>query len=138
MRFARQALPLYRTRFTPSEQLRTPYAMLAVTVVCGDDDEHAQRLAAPMRVGVVHLRTGRPMPIVTVEEALRHRFTPEEQAIADDFMAAAVIGGPERVRTGLEQLVRETGADEIMLATLIADHDERLRSYQRVAEAFRA
>jgi luciferase family oxidoreductase group 1 len=137
MRFARQALPLYRAKFKPSEQLRAPYAMLAVTVVCGDDDEHAQRLSAPMRVGVVHLRTGRPMPIVTVEEALRHRFTPDEQAIADDFMAAAVIGGPARVRTGLEHLVRETGADEIMLSTLIADHDERLRSYRRIADALK-
>jgi luciferase family oxidoreductase group 1 len=138
MRFARQALPLYRARFKPSEELRAPYAMLAVTVICGDDDEHAQRLAAPMRLGVVHLRSGRPMPIVTVEEALRHRFTPEEQVIADDFLAGAVIGGPERVRAGLEHLVRETGADEIMLSTLMADHDERLRSYHRVAEAFKA
>ena len=138
MRHARQAIPLYRSRFRPSDDLKTPYAILAVTVICGDDDEHAQRLAAPLRVGVVHLRTGRPMPIVSVEDALRHRFTPEEQAIVDDFMNGAVIGGPSHVRAGLEQLVQETGADEIMLSTLMADHDERLRSYRRVANAFRS
>jgi alkanesulfonate monooxygenase SsuD/methylene tetrahydromethanopterin reductase-like flavin-dependent oxidoreductase (luciferase family) len=73
---------------------------------------------------------------VSMEEALRYRFTPEEQAIVDDFMNGAVIGGPSHVRAGLEQLVQETGADEIMLSTLMADHDERLRSYCRVAEIF--
>jgi luciferase family oxidoreductase group 1 len=138
MRYARQALPLYRARFRPSADLQTPYAILAVTVICGDDDDHAARLAAPLRLGFVRLRTGRPAPFATVEEALRYRFTPEEEALAEEFMTNAVIGGPARVRARLEQLVQETGADEVMLATLIADHDERLRSYRRVAGAMAA
>jgi luciferase family oxidoreductase group 1 len=138
MRFARQALPHYRANFRPSisSDLKAPYAMLGVTVVCGEDDAHAQRLAAPLKLGVVRLRTGRPAPLATVEEALQHRFTPEEQAILDDFLRGAVIGGPERVRAGLEQLARETGVDELILATMMPDHDERLRSFRRVAEAF--
>jgi luciferase family oxidoreductase group 1 len=136
MRYARQALPHYRARFRPSADLATPYAMLAVTVVCGEDDDHAQRLAAPIRLAVVRTRTGRPAPIATVDEALAYRFTPDEQAIADDFLTGAVIGGPDRVRAGLEQLARDTGADELMIATLMADHDERLRSYRRIAQAW--
>jgi luciferase family oxidoreductase group 1 len=140
MRYARQALPHYRAQFRPSisSDLTAPYAMLGVTVICGEDDAHAERLAAPLKLGVVRLRTGRPAPLATVEEALKHRFTPEEQAILDDFLLGAVIGGPERVRTGLEQLARDTGADELILSTMMPDHDERLRSYRRVAEAFRA
>ncbi len=138
MRYARQAIPHYRAQFRPSPELPEPKAILAVTVVCGEDDRHAERLAAPIRLAVVRTRTGRPAPIATVDEALRYRFSPEEQAIADDFLLGAVIGGPARVRTGLEQLARDTSADELMLSTLMPDHDERMRSYRRVAEAFRA
>jgi luciferase family oxidoreductase group 1 len=138
MRYARPALARYRELFRPSADLATPYAMLAVTVVCGEDDAHATRLAAPIRLAVVNTRTGRPKPIASIEEALAYRFTPEEQAIADDFFQGAIIGGPDTVRAGLQQIVQETGADELMLSALLPDHRERLRSYQRIADLSRA
>lgn len=135
MRNARAAIATYREQFRPSATLAAPYAMLAVTVVCGPDDEQAERLAAPIRLAVVRNRTGRRAPIAGIEEALAYRFTAEEQAIADDFLLGAVIGGPERVITGLSALARDTGADELMLSTLVPDRDERRRSYERVASA---
>jgi hypothetical protein len=52
---------------------RTPW--LAVTVVCGRDDEEAARPAAPIRLAVVKNRTGRRAPIAGIEEALAYRFT---------------------------------------------------------------
>jgi alkanesulfonate monooxygenase SsuD/methylene tetrahydromethanopterin reductase-like flavin-dependent oxidoreductase (luciferase family) len=107
--------------------------MLAVTVVCGEDDGQAERMAAPIRLAVVRNRTGRRAPIASVEEALAYSFSAEEQAIADDFLLGAIIGGPQRVVEGLERLAAETQADELMLSTLIGDRDDRRRSYERVA-----
>jgi hypothetical protein len=34
------------------------------------------------------------------------------------------------VRTGLEQFVEETAADEVIVASAIHDHEARLRSYE--------
>lgn len=133
MRHAHLALHLYRDRFTPSHDLPTPYAMLAVTVVCGDDDDHAQRLAAPIRLAIARARTGQLLPVATVDEALAHRFTPEEQAAADDFLQGAIIGGPARVQAGLAQLVSELAVDELMISALLPDQSERIRSYERIA-----
>ena len=48
MRHARDAIAHYRRNFQPSAQLAAPYAMLALTAVCGTDDEDARRLAAPL------------------------------------------------------------------------------------------
>jgi alkanesulfonate monooxygenase SsuD/methylene tetrahydromethanopterin reductase-like flavin-dependent oxidoreductase (luciferase family) len=107
--------------------------MLAVTVVCGATDEEAERLAAPIRLAVVRNRTGRRAPIAGIEEALAYRFTPEEEAIADEFLRGAVIGGPQRVVDGLTTLARHSGADELMLSTLVPDRGERMRSYERVS-----
>src|SRR5688572_16124283 len=133
MRNATAALTWYRDRFTPSAALNAPYAMLAVTVVCGATDEEAERLAAPIRLAVVRNRTGRRAPIADIEDALAYRFTRDEEAIAEEFFRGAIIGGPQRVLDGLTALARDTGADELMLSTLVPDRGARMRSYGRVA-----
>jgi luciferase family oxidoreductase group 1 len=132
MRNAVAAIAHYRSRFRPSADLKVPYAMLAVTVVCGATDEEAERLAAPIRLAVVRNRTGRRAPIADVAEALAYRFAPEEEAIADEFLRGAVIGGPERVLKGLTELARTADADELMVSTLLPGRD-RVLSYERVA-----
>ncbi len=135
MRQAEAALTLYRTRFRPSPGLAAPYAMLAISVICGTSDAHAERLAAPVRLAIARTLTGQRHPIATVEEALAYRFSPEESAAADGFLEGAVIGGVERVRAGLEAVAARTGADEIMVSTLVPDLDERLGSLRRIAGA---
>jgi luciferase family oxidoreductase group 1 len=135
MRNATAALAWYRKQFMPSATLDKPYAMLAVTVVCGATDEEAERLAAPIRLAVVRNRTGRRAPIAGIEEALAYRFSPEEETIADEFLRGAVIGGPQRVLEGLHTLARDSGADELMLSTLVPDRAERSASYERVSKA---
>jgi luciferase family oxidoreductase group 1 len=128
---AEQAIALYKRRFRPSPHVPEPYAICAATVICGEDDAHAEWLAGPLRVGVVGIRTGRRAPFVSFEEAASHRFTEEEQALVDDFLQGAIIGGPARVKEGIERLARDTGADEVMLSTLIPSPEERIRSYER-------
>ena len=135
MRNAVDAIAWYRDQFRPSPELAAPYAMLAVTVVCGPDDEEAQRMAAPIRLAVVRNRTGRRAPIASIDEALAYRFTREEEAIAEEFLLGAIIGGPQRVVDGLTALARDSGADELMLSTLLPDRGERLKSYERVSRA---
>ncbi len=137
MRHARDAIAHYRRDFEPSTELAEPYAMLAVTTVCGASDEEAERLAAPMRVAIVKNRTGKREPILPVEEALRYQFSPAEQAIADEFFTGAVIGGPARVADGLRSLARDTGASELMLSTLVPDFAARRASLERVISAMR-
>ena len=135
MRNATAAIAWYRDQFRPSAALDAPYAMLAVTVVCGADDEEAERMAAPIRLAVVRNRTGRRAPIASIEEALAYRFTREEEAIAGEFLMGAIIGGPQRVLDGLAALAHDSGADELMLSTLLPDREDRLHSYERVSSA---
>lgn len=135
MRQAREAIAHYRARFQPSAMRAAPYAMLAVTAVCADTDEEAHRLAAPVRVAIVRNRTDRRAPICTVDEALAYEFTPQEQAIADEFLTGAAIGSPATVADHLTALARDTTADELMLSTLIPDLAARQRALARVAAA---
>ena len=72
---------------------------------------------------------------MSIEEALAYQFSPEEQAIADEFFTGAVIGGPAKVAAGLVELARDTGADEIMLSSLLPSLAARSRSLQLIAGA---
>ena len=48
--------------------------------------------------------------------------------------ARHVIGDPAHVRTELDELVARTGADELMVSTMVHGHAERLDSYRLVAD----
>ena len=57
-----------------------------------------------------------------------------ERAAVETKLSAAMVGSNATVKAGLEKLVSDTGADEIIVVTDTYDHADRLRSYERVAE----
>jgi luciferase family oxidoreductase group 1 len=129
------ALEIYRARFQPSKWLDEPRAMVALAVICADDDERARWIAGPARLSFARLRAGRPSRFPTPEEAAEHEFTPQEEATVKTVSGSAIIGGPDKVREGLAEFAEKTAADELMLTTMVHGHEDRLRSYELVAEA---
>ncbi|CAN5535116.1 LLM class flavin-dependent oxidoreductase [soil metagenome] len=128
------ALEAYRARFKPSERLEKPYSMVAVSVVCAEDDERARYLAGPAKLSMARLRSGKPTKFPSYEEAAAYDFSSAEEATISSMSGSAIIGGPETVKAKLEQLMAETEADELMVTTMVFDHADRIRSYEMVAE----
>jgi luciferase family oxidoreductase group 1 len=131
------ALALYRERFHPSETMTEPHSMIAVQVVCADDDERAQYLAASAALGFARRAEGRrPAPLPTPDEAAAHEWTGRELASRRKRQNGQAIGSPDAVREVLAHLLEETGADELMVTTPVFDLDERVRSMELVRELF--
>jgi luciferase family oxidoreductase group 1 len=120
---------LYRDRFQPSVRRATPWVAAAVSTICAETDEEAERLAASARMAIAFLHSGRLIPVPPVEKALaffaEHTVPPTGRR--------AVVGSPETVRAGLEDVAQEYGADELMLVTITHDHEARRRSYELAA-----
>jgi luciferase family oxidoreductase group 1 len=129
------ALDLYRRSFRPSATLEAPYAKIGVAVVCSDSDEHARWLHSPGGLSFLRLRSGRPGPFPSPEEAATHEYSAAERAFVDSWAETHVVGSPETVAAGLRELQRVTAADELMVTTMVHDHADRMRSYELVAEA---
>jgi len=130
-----QAIDLYRKLFRPSAALAKPYVMIGVPLIAAPTDEEAEFLASStyQRVlGILHGDRGRLQPPAA---NFMSRLHPQEKAAIDDFLSAAVIGGPQTVREGLAALVQATAADELMLVCDIFDANLRLRSLDIVAAA---
>lgn len=126
---------LYRDRFMKG-QLERPHAILTLSVICAPTDEEAQRLASSLLVAFARLRTGQSSMMLPPEEALRYEFSPAERTVVDEIKGRHIAGSRETVKRRVDELVRRTAADEVMLSTFIYGHEERLRSFRLVAEAF--
>jgi luciferase family oxidoreductase group 1 len=127
------ALQVYRSRFKPSGQLDKPYAMVGVNVIAADTDQEARRLATTQQMSFADLFRGarglsRP-PIDDIEGY----WSAAEKAQAMRMLARSIVGAPRTVRAGIEALVAETGADELIIVSDVYDHAARLRSFELIA-----
>ena len=130
------ALALYRESFRRSDALAQPYAMVAASIIVGEDDAQARRLALPNALAFLRLRQGRPSRYPTVEEAERYPWTPPERAFAEEWLDANIVGGPDSVRRQTDRLLAATRADELMVLCAVPDPEARLRSYRRLREIY--
>lgn len=132
------AIAVYRQRFQPSAQLDRPYVAVGVNVVAAESDAEARRLfTSPQQSFTNMFRNARgklPRPIDDIDAY----WTPREKAQASSMLACSVVGSPETVRRGIEALAERTGADELIVAAAIWDHDARKRSYGLLSEAVAA
>ncbi len=129
------AIEMYRRLFKPSKVLAKPYVMVGVPVIAAPTDDEASYLASSTFQRVLGIITGRRGLLAPpVRDFLAQLGEPERAAIAD-FLALAVIGGPETVCEGFAAIHEATRADEFMLVSDVFDADLRLRSLEIAAQA---
>ncbi|OYW17639.1 MAG: luciferase family oxidoreductase, partial [Burkholderiales bacterium 12-64-5] len=130
-----QALTLYRQNFQPSATLAKPYVLIGVPLIAAPTDEEAEYLASSTRQRVLGILRGDRRALQPPMAQFSAQLQPQERAAINDFLAAAVIGGPETVQQGLSALAQATGADEFMLVCDVFDPALRLRSLDIAAAA---
>jgi luciferase family oxidoreductase group 1 len=129
-----QAIAIYRERFQPSAQLAAPHVMLGVTCVAAETDEEARFLFSSLQQATLNNRIGTPGRVPPPVENFEATLDPYKRAVVEDALGAAVVGGPDTVRRGLEDFVAGTGANELMVTANIFDHEKRKRSFEIIAE----
>jgi luciferase family oxidoreductase group 1 len=132
------ALAIYRERFRPSAQLALPHVMLGAVVVAAESDHEARFLFSSLQQATLNNRLGRRGRVPAPVEDFDARLDPYARAILDEAQACAIVGGPGTVRRGLDDFIRRTGADELMVTASIFDHDKRKRSFEIIAQIHRA
>ncbi len=128
------AVATYRQHYRPTGLSAGPHLAIGVSVLCAASDEEATFLAGPSALAMLNLRSGRPAPVVTPDEAAAYPYTDAERAAAAAMASTHVVGSPETVQRGLDALVARTGADELILSTRAHALSTRLDSLTRVAE----
>ncbi|MFF2813560.1 LLM class flavin-dependent oxidoreductase [Streptomyces sp. NPDC058000] len=130
------AVDAYRAAFRPSGVVDAPYAIVAAMAIAGETDQHAEELTLPYLLRKIRIQSGDIYgPYPTATEAKGHEFSAAERDYAVEHCGPQLFGGPAVLREKLAHLVAATDTDELMAITLVHEHAERVRSYERLAAA---
>jgi luciferase family oxidoreductase group 1 len=132
------ALDVYRSRFKPSQQLARPHAMVGVNIIAAETDSEARRLATTQQMSFADIfRGARGLSQPPIDD-IEPYWTPREKAQVLQMLQRSIVGSPETVRAGIDALIDETAADEIMIVSDVYDHNARLRSFELIAAVHEA
>lgn len=134
-RLYREALKVYRDHFQPSEQLQTPYAMLAVPAIAADTDDEAGWLATTSYRRILALFRGQPLWMKPPVDTMAGLWNAAEEAGVRDFLALQVLGGPVSVKQQLDRLLGSVEVDELMFTVDIYDPQKRRHALDILSQA---
>ena len=129
------ALEIYRRDFQPSEALKKPHAMAAMTVIAADTDEQAELIATSQLQAFVRLRTGTPGKLPPPIDGYRAGLPAQAQAMLAHIGQAGAIGSPATVKATINAFIERTQADEIIVAGSTFDPADRIRSLKLTMDA---
>jgi luciferase family oxidoreductase group 1 len=127
------ALQVYRAEFRPSVHLDRPHAMVGVNAVVAETDAQARYLFTSIQQSFTNLLRGTRGRMLPPLDDIDNYWTTLEKERVEAMLLCSFVGSPGTVRAQLERFVRDTGADELMVASAVFDHAARLRSYQLLA-----
>ena len=131
-----QAMQLYHQNFKPSKVLKEPYAMLGVNVIAAETDEKAEWLATSQQLQFLSITTGKPSLLRPPVDNMDAHWSSHEKASIGKTLdpRTTIVGSPETVKRKLESFIHETKANEIIINTQIYNQEDRLHSYEILAE----
>lgn len=130
----RRGVDRYRERFRPSQWAAEPYVVISGTVAVAATPEEARRLLVPEAWSMAYSRThGTFPPLPPAERVEALSLSGREREFYERGLAGHVAGTEEQVAHELETLLKETGAQEVLVTTSTYDREALVDSYRRLA-----
>jgi luciferase family oxidoreductase group 1 len=129
-----EALDIYYNEFRPSEFLQEPYTIACINVIAADTDKEAERISTSMIRMIYGVLTGN---IDYMHEPIE--MTPELRKLSKDpafqrMLKYAFVGSKETVKQQTEDFLKKTSVNELMVASHIYHHEDRVNSYKIFSE----
>lgn len=131
-----EAMQAYRERFSPSADLAAPECNAAFFVFCSESEKTIRQQQAVMDYRFLALERGMGLVPVGYQDIKNETYTLAEQERIRFNRQRMISGTPDQLRPKLEQLATAYGIDELMAVTITERFEDRLLSYQLLAEMF--
>ncbi|MFJ1968006.1 LLM class flavin-dependent oxidoreductase [Streptomyces sp. NPDC087903] len=130
----RRGIDHYRAAFRPSPWAREPYVVISGTVAVAATPAEARRLLVPEAWSMAYSRThGTFPPLPPAERVEALTMSARERGFYESGLSGHIAGTEEQVAHELETLLKETGAQELLVTTSTYDREALLNSYRRLA-----
>lgn len=131
-----QMVKAYREHFEPSAFLKEPEANVGVFVLCSETAEKARELQETMDLLMLRIEKGISAGVPPYTDVQRQQYSEAEQQRINSNRERMVSGTPEQVKRQLQEMAAEYEVDELVVITITHNFEDRLRSYELLAEAF--
>ncbi len=131
-----EAVKAYRTRFKPSATLAEPKANVGIFAFCSEDPKKVQEVQTLIDYRLLGFEKGRYDEIPTLAAATAYEYTQAEQQRVLYNRQRTAVGTPEQMKEKLEDLAAAFEVDEIVISTFTETLEDRLRSYELLADVF--
>ena len=128
------AMEIYYREFQPSEFLEEPYSIAGINVTAANSQEEAEILSTSslrMMVGVLTNNLDYLQKPTEMNTELREvRDNPALQRM----LKYAFVGDRDLVKSKTEDFLKQTGVDEVIVASHIYDQEDRIKSFRLFSE----
>ena len=132
----KEAIAIYKQRFKPSAQLKTPKASVGVFAFVSEDEQKAEQVQAVMDYRLLSFEKGRYDEIPTYEVAKQYNYTANEWQRVLFNRARTIIGTPDVVKEKMIALAAELDVPEIIISSYAESKEDRFHSYELFSNIF--
>ncbi|MDZ7681015.1 MAG: hypothetical protein U5J63_04700 [Fodinibius sp.] len=104
-----------------------------MNVIIADTDEQAKYLSTSLKQMFMGVVTGNRDPMPPPVDDMNTVWNFRTKMAVEQIQKYTFVGSKETVQEKLTNFVEKTEADELMTATYMYDHDQRLKSHQHLA-----
>ncbi|MFI9779586.1 LLM class flavin-dependent oxidoreductase [Streptomyces sp. NPDC051956] len=124
----------YRATFRPSAWASEPYVVVSGTIAVAGSPQAAHRLLIPEAWSMAYSRThGTFPPLPPAERVESLTMTAKERDFYESGLRGHIAGTEDQVADELETLIKESGAQEVLVTTSSYDREGLLESYRGLA-----
>jgi luciferase family oxidoreductase group 1 len=126
----------YRQHFRPSVYLDQPRVNVTFHVLCAETEAEARRLASSRNLAKLKTALGQRDGVPSIDTALAYPYRPDELAYITQFSQLYMDGTPQQVKAKIDAMAAQYGTDDVGIVTICYGFEERLRSYELLAEVY--
>ena len=124
----------YLDTFQPRKQGQKPEVIVAVNAICAETDQKALEIAISSIVWSLQKGKGKGNEIPSIEEANQYPLYEKDLEALEKILRNLIYGNPKKVIKKLNEIASLFQADELMLVTITHSPEDRVNSYQLIAE----
>ncbi|WP_300439594.1 LLM class flavin-dependent oxidoreductase [Christiangramia sp.] len=129
-----QAMEIYYREFQPSEYLEKPYSIAGINIIAADSYAEAERISTSSLRMMVGVLTGNLDYLQKPEDMSPELTEIRNHPQLSRMLQYAFVGDRERIKKDTEDFIKQTGVDEVIVASHIYHQEDRLKSYRIFSE----
>ncbi len=131
-----EVVAFYRENFKPSENLAKPKVNVGIFVFCSEDEQKVADWITEFNYRMLHIEMGATGNLPSFEEIKNMNYSLAQKARIAYNRGRFIAGNPEEVKREIEKIASDFDTDEIMVATMSENFEDRKKSYELLAKIF--